>query len=157
MNVRYELWLKGGPFVRYYIVTCICGHVGAHYGRLTNFAVKAESKRGAAKIARDIPRVKHHHKEAIKEVREVSCEEYEHQAMLNMQDGFLKSKNRRESFMNGFDFSERQSLESITTIIRRESRKKNNTDGRYNFYGKSEKAYVNRYQARETNYSEGFY
>lgn len=62
--------------MKYYIVTAKCGHVGRGYYIPIDFPVKAESKTEAAKIARNFPRVKHHHKDAILDCREVSFEEY---------------------------------------------------------------------------------
>ena len=42
-----------------------CGHVGRKYFTLKVFPVKANSRKEAAAIVRNIPRVKHHHKDAI--------------------------------------------------------------------------------------------
>jgi len=57
---------------KFYIVTAKCGHVGKSKYILIDFPVIAEDGREAAKIARQIPRVKHHHKDAIRNVEESS-------------------------------------------------------------------------------------
>ena len=51
--------------MEFYLVTTKCGHVGkGHYVPIT-FPIKAENGKEAAKIARMLPRVKHHHWDAI--------------------------------------------------------------------------------------------
>lgn len=56
-----------------YAVTAKCGHTGfgpGFYIPIT-FIVSAESAKEAAIKARQIPRVKHHHKDAISEVHAI--------------------------------------------------------------------------------------
>jgi len=62
---------------KFYAVTCKCGHTGSRstYCKV-EFPIKALNGREAAEIARFIPRVKHHHKDCIIQVTEVSFEEY---------------------------------------------------------------------------------
>ncbi len=55
--------------MRYFIVTAKCGHVGRDNYIPIDFAVKAESASKAASYARDLPRVKHDHKDAILSVQ----------------------------------------------------------------------------------------
>lgn len=57
--------------MKYYEVKAKCGHVGRKYYALKSFAIKANNGEEAAEIARYIPRVKHHHKDAIREVNEI--------------------------------------------------------------------------------------
>ena len=57
--------------MRFYEVIAKCGHVGRKNYALKSFAVKAENGRDAAKMTRDFPRVKHHHKDAIQNVIEI--------------------------------------------------------------------------------------
>ena len=57
-------------------VTAKCGHVGRNHYVVKNFPVQASNGREAAKIARDLPRVKHHHKDAIINVEEITFSEY---------------------------------------------------------------------------------
>ena len=75
--------------MKYYIVTAKCGHVGRGYYIPIDFPVRAESKTEAAKITRNSPRVKHHHKDAILDCREVSFEEYKAVIEKNKKDTYL--------------------------------------------------------------------
>ena len=60
----------------YYKVVCKCGHVGRDHYVLITFGVIAESGKDAARIARAIPRCKHHHKDCIREVSKISYQEF---------------------------------------------------------------------------------
>lgn len=82
--------------MKYYIVTAKCGHVGRGYYIPIDFPVKAESKTEAAKIVRDFPRVKHHHKDAILDCREVSFEEYNTARVKNQADTYLLCNSSTE-------------------------------------------------------------
>ncbi len=75
--------------MKYYIVTAKCGHVGRDYYIPIDFPIRAESRTEAAKVARYIPRVKHHHKDAILNCREVSFEEYKAVRETNKTDTYL--------------------------------------------------------------------
>lgn len=79
--------------LKFYRVTCKCGHVGRGCYILIDFPVKAYSKKDASRIARDIPRVKHHHKDAIINCREIDYEEYSIVQKINNCDPYLKCKN----------------------------------------------------------------
>ena len=85
--------------MKYYIVTTKCGHVGKNKYIVIDFPVLAENGKDAARMARDIPRVKHHHKDAILNVREVSVEEYNEYVEKNNKDDYLKCSNRQEQNM----------------------------------------------------------
>ena len=62
---------------KYYAVECKCGHADSKKMCIyITFAVIADSKKEAAAIGRWIPRVKHNHKDAIRNVEEISYEEY---------------------------------------------------------------------------------
>lgn len=74
---------------RYYKVKCKCGHVGRNYYIPIDFPVVASNGREAAKIARNFPRCKHHHKDCILEVVEISKEDYVQLQTLNDEDPFL--------------------------------------------------------------------
>lgn len=73
----------------YYLVKAMCGHVGARAYIPIIFPVAAKSGAEAAKIARWIPRVKHHYKNAILDVKKVTFEEYEEQMRVNSNDAYL--------------------------------------------------------------------
>ena len=81
---------------KHFIVAAKCGHVGRGKYIRINFAVKAKNGREAAHITRNFPRVKHHHKKAILNVREVKYEDYIEQLNKNNKDPYLKSGNKQE-------------------------------------------------------------
>lgn len=68
---------KGGAMkTEYYKVLAKCGHVGRHRYITKWFYVKASSGKEAAYIVRYKPRVKHNHKDAIREVVPITYDEY---------------------------------------------------------------------------------
>ena len=77
-----------------YAVKCKCGYVGRHRYMPIEFPVIAKSKKEAAKIARDIPRVKHDHKDAILGVRQLSEREYQKLIEENNNNPYLKIKSK---------------------------------------------------------------
>jgi hypothetical protein len=83
---------KDGQY--FYAVTCKCGHVGRHRYMPITFPVVADSKKDAARIARDIPRVKHDHKDAILGVKQISLEEFQDLQTINNNDPYLKMKSK---------------------------------------------------------------
>ena len=85
---------------KYYSVTAKCGHVGKRYFIPIEFAIRAESAKEAARIARDMPRVKHNHKDAIQSVREISREEYIDLRQRNDSDPYLNCKSIQEQRLN---------------------------------------------------------
>lgn len=113
----------------YYVVTAVCGHVGKGRGIDKDFAVRAFNGKEAARIARDLPRVKHDMKGAIKNVVEVDFERFERQILINDNDPFLRCRNRQEQNLlcPQLDFY---------TIEKEEKRKKQKV---------SEKRYFNNY------------
>ena len=82
--------------MRYYEVIAKCGHVGKGKYVLITFACVAENGKEAAAKARACARVKHHHKDAIRNVREVLFEEYIKLKAENDADPYLHCKNRQE-------------------------------------------------------------
>lgn len=60
----------------YYKVLAKCGHVGRNKYILKWFYLIANDRVEAAKIARRKPRVKHHNKDAIREVINIEPQEY---------------------------------------------------------------------------------
>ena len=79
-----------------YEVCAKCGHVGRKYYIDKVFAVKAESAKEAAAIARQIPRVKHDHKDAIRYVKKIDEERFLEIIRENEADPYLHCKNRQE-------------------------------------------------------------
>lgn len=91
--------------IKYFSVTCKCGHVGGKKKFIPiKFPVKAESKKKAAEAARNIPRVKHH-QACILDVREISYSDYLNLIEENNKDPYLKIKNKKEQ--KQFDLSYR--------------------------------------------------
>lgn len=68
---------------RYFAVKTKCGHVGKNKCIYIWFAVVAENGEEAAAKARNIPRVKRNHKDAIKEVMEITLYDYEYLRFVN--------------------------------------------------------------------------
>ena len=62
--------------MKYYEVIAKCGHVGKGKCVLITFACAAENGKEAAAKVRAYARVKHHHKDAIRNVRKILFEEY---------------------------------------------------------------------------------
>lgn len=79
-----------------YEVLCKCGHVGRQHYIPIAFPIIAISKKEAAEIARKLPRVKHHHKDVILEVNEITYEEYEILLEKNRNDEYLQCHNIQE-------------------------------------------------------------
>lgn len=82
--------------MQYYKVQAKCGHVGRNNYILKYFYVKAEDGKEAAKIVRNKPRVKHHHKYAIQSVEKISMEDYLSGIRYNQEDKYFQSNSSRE-------------------------------------------------------------
>lgn len=80
----------------YFEVEAKCGHVGIKNCVWIKFAIWSENGKQAAEKARNLPRVKHHHKDAIRNVRRISFEEYIILKAKNDADPFLHCKNIQE-------------------------------------------------------------
>ena len=118
-----------------YIVEAVCGHVGREYAVIKNFAIMACSSKEAAAVCREIPRVKHHFKYAIRSVRRVTFEEYLIQRLKNAFDPYLNSSNIQEqnSVMDHIDLVSMEDL--------------GKTDGYKKKTKVSHKKYINNYLA----------
>lgn len=79
----------------YYEVIAKCGHVGRNNYIPISFAVVAQNGKDAARIARELPRVKHHQKDAIILVRKISEDEYADLSIKNYKDEYLQCKNKQ--------------------------------------------------------------
>lgn len=82
--------------MKYFEVEAKCGHVGINRCILITFACIARDGKEAAGKARQFPRVKHDHKDAIRNVREISFEEFVKLRCENDADPFLHCKNPQE-------------------------------------------------------------
>ena len=76
----------------YFAVICKCGHVGRNNYILITFPVIAANRKEAARIARNIPRCKRHHKDCIREVAEISYEVFLQIKSKNDNDPYLFCK-----------------------------------------------------------------
>lgn len=77
----------------YFAVETKCGHVGKDKCIFIWFAIQAESRKDAASKARSLGRVKHHHKDVIRQVQEISIEEFVQLRCNNNNDPYLRCKN----------------------------------------------------------------
>ncbi len=91
----------------YYCVTAKCGHVGKNFYILKDFAVVAESGKEAAAKARFFPRVKHHHKDAIRNVVKLNELEYMELKESNIKDPYLNCFNIQQQRQNDTIFNNR--------------------------------------------------
>ena len=82
--------------LKYYKVTAKCGHVGKSKYIPIEFPILALNGKEAAKICRNIPRVKHNHKDAILNCCEISYEEYLLLQFINSNDEYLKCNKKSE-------------------------------------------------------------
>ena len=93
--------------MKYFKVLAKCGHVGKNNYILKWFYLKSNSGKEAAKMARILPRVKHHHKDAIKEVHEITFEDYCVGKKINSKDMYFKSHSKQEQeFYNSVTLEE---------------------------------------------------
>lgn len=81
---------------KFFKAVCKCGHVGKQHYVPVQFAVCAESAKEAAKQARNFPRVKHDHKDAILKVIEISLDQFNELKEINNNDPYLKCHSRKE-------------------------------------------------------------
>ncbi len=89
---------------KYFSVETKCGHVGRLNCVWIKFAICADTAKEAAAIARQIARVKHHHKNTIKEVLEITVDEFLKLKAVNDADAYLHAKNHREQLqIEGFE------------------------------------------------------
>ena len=82
--------------MKYYEVTAKCGHVGKNNCIFITFACAAENGKEAAAKVRRYKRVKHDHKDAIRNVNEISFEEFMKLKAENDADPYLHCKNPQE-------------------------------------------------------------
>ena len=85
----------------YYKVTAKCGHVGKNNFINKDFYVKADSGKDAANKIRWTPRVKHHHKYAIRMVEEITYQEYIIGKKIMQSDKYFQVKNSTEQRICG--------------------------------------------------------
>ena len=77
--------------MRMYEVTAKCGHVGRNYFTVKTFAIIAESKKEAAAIIKQTPRVKHDRKDAIMSVEIIDSPRFNDLFHQNQADPYFSS------------------------------------------------------------------
>ncbi|MCQ2386140.1 MAG: hypothetical protein MJ078_05660 [Clostridia bacterium] len=82
--------------MKYFEVIAKCGHVGKNKCIFITFACAAEDGKEAAAKVRLYKRVKHNHKDAIRDVQEITFEEYMKLRSENDADPYLHCKNPQE-------------------------------------------------------------
>ena len=82
--------MEARPKPHFWAVQARCGHVGNGCYIPVSFALIAESAGSAAEQARQLPRVKHDHKQAIISVKPLSFTEYRQLKHENFQDPYLQ-------------------------------------------------------------------
>lgn len=82
--------------MNYYLVTCKCGHVGRTKYVDKTFPIKASNRKEAARIARQKGRVKHDDKYAIRDVTEISHDEFLEQLKIHRSDQFFRVHSIQE-------------------------------------------------------------
>lgn len=86
----------------YYRVLVKCGHVRRTKYILKYIYIKANDGKEAAKIARKTPRVKHDHKDAIREVKEIEFDEYLNGLKKMDKDMYFKIHNSSDQRIYNF-------------------------------------------------------
>ena len=79
--------------MNYYQVEAKCGHVGMNNYIIKRFYVCADNGKEAAFRVRKMPRVKHHHKDAIRNVTAISYDEYIEGIALRNEDPYFHVSN----------------------------------------------------------------
>lgn len=82
--------------MNYYKVMAKCGHVKRNNYILKMFYVCAANGKEAASIVRNMGRVKHHHKDAIREVEMITYDEYLEGLEKNSIDPYFNVHNPRD-------------------------------------------------------------
>lgn len=95
---------------RYFSVECKCGHAGSRmYYIPIKFAIVAENGKEAAAKGRWNPRAKHHHKDCVLRVTEISELEYYQLLSENRNDPYLSCCSIQEQRI--LDLEERKVLD----------------------------------------------
>ena len=143
--------------MRYYIVTAKCGHVGKGRYIPIPFAIRARSAAEAASIARRMPRVKHHHKDAIKNVQEIDKNRYIAIIKENQQDPYFHCHSIQEqrSYMEKDIYMEERLLAKTRESKRESDGAKKVFDGKQLI--RKPKHYIRNYDYTEGAYQHGIY
>lgn len=89
--------------MKFWKVEAKCGHTGKTKFLVKSFYVKAETGKDAAYKVRWMPRVKHHHKDAIKSVTEITKDEYLMGLKSHEADMYFHVCNKQEQQLKCID------------------------------------------------------
>ncbi|MFW5838544.1 MAG: leucine-rich repeat domain-containing protein [Bacillota bacterium] len=127
---------------RYFAVTCKCGHVRKGYYIPITFPIIAKNRKAAARLARQKPRVKHHHKYAILRNEEIPYTVYKQLQEANKNDNYLNVKSTHQQKQYQDEIKARRvkepkkpfhSNESLTKKILYNSKERIRKPKRYDF------------------------
>lgn len=116
---------------KYFKVVAKCGHVGRIYYYRGEFFVCAENRKEAAKTVRYLPRVKHHHKDAILDVKEISKEEYRINKENKKTEAYFCCKNIQEQKLHWDEIKSNVFFEERFSESDYSDRKKENSRRKY--------------------------
>lgn len=101
--------------MRYFKVEAKCGHVRRNNYILKEFYVKAESRKEAARIVKETPRVKHDHKDVIRKVEEINLGEYCQGKKAMSEDPYFQVHSKQEQILllpNIYEFTLKEDRET---------------------------------------------
>lgn len=119
--------------MRYFKVIVKCGHVGKHNYYKGTLFLKAESAKDSARIARNVPRVKHDQKDAILDVKEIDFSTFEEGRKSNHLLHYYKCENVQEQRIYFPEIADNIFIEEKTFDERRKNSKKHSLRNDYNF------------------------
>ena len=111
----------------FFEVKAKCGHVGRNKYVLKDFYVEADSAKEAALNVRNMPRVKHHQKDAIREVMKITEEEYKEGKIKNKQDEYFNvhnSSDQKRIVMENICYEEKEEKEKTKDLYYKLIKKK---------------------------------
>lgn len=92
MNIPVVIWIDICIY-KYYLVNAKFAHVGQKYCIRKEVPVKAKNKKEAAKIVKNMPRVKKNIKNSILNVEEITHEEYMKALKKYKEDKYFECHN----------------------------------------------------------------
>ncbi len=126
--------------MKFFKATVKFGHVGRNYYYKGNLFITAETKKQAAEIAKNSPRVKHDHKDAVLSIEEVNFETYIVESKKNREIKYFSCYNIQQQRNCFYEIENDIFCESwVDTDSRNYTkkhslRKKYNDDPDYYFY-----------------------
>lgn len=120
---------------KYFKVTCKCGHVGKEFFIAIDFPIVAQNRKDASAIARYIPRVKHHHKDAIIDCKEITKEEFY----------TIKNQNKSNPYLRCSNVQEQNMIENLSFRLEKENNKLFKTKARNTYFKRKKQKEINDY------------